>query len=333
MRSKLPLLDVKGRKIVYELYKDCRSSSTHIAKTVGLSREAVDYRIHSLEHQGIITEYIALVDTPRLGYSTYNIYLNLQDCDDSDEKKIRTYLVDHPYTKWVVSCSGRWDIIVSVAAQDASHLNEFLHELVSTFNNKIKFYDILSTLGVHKDADISLVIRESIPTLKKGFAATPPSTILALDTTDKTILSALSTNARANIVDIARSTKLTPEGTRYRIKKLVDDGTIRGFRAVLDVTKLGHLWYMLLIETSPLPHDVERTFETFCQSHKNIFFSDKLLGKWQIRVEILADDHEHLNKVMRDVRNLLSHYLRSYELIIIFKEWKQVSFTNGMGMN
>ncbi|MBI4918669.1 hypothetical protein HY837_01975, partial [archaeon] len=104
-------------------------------------------------------------------------------------------------------------------------------------------------------------------------------------------------------------------------------------RAVLDVTKLGHLWYMLLIETTPMPKEMEQKFETFCQLQKNIFFSDKLLGKWQIRVEILADDHQHLNKVMREVRNLLSDYIRSYELIIVFEELKQVSFTSGMIKN
>ncbi len=323
-------LDVKGRKILYELYKDCRSTSSQIAKIVGLSREAVDYRINVMEKEGVVKKYITLVDTPRLGYLTYNVYFNLQDCDDKDEAEIKNYLVNHEFTKWVVACSGKWDLAVAFAARDTSHLNDMIYNLTSKFQNKIKFYDILSTLGVYKDADISLVIREIITNPKKGFPTVPPQKLHKLDDTDLKILSSLSESARSNVVDIAKKIKLTPEGTSYRIKKIVNEGLIRGFRSVIDVTKLGHLWYMLLIETAPMPQEIENKFETFCQMQKNIFFSDKLLGKWQIRVEILADDHQHLNKVMREVRNILSQYLRSYELIVVFDELKQVSFTKGM---
>ncbi|MBI4919008.1 AsnC family transcriptional regulator, partial [archaeon] len=234
-------LDLKGKKILYELYQDCRVPSNHIAKNVGLSREAVDYRIKVLEKEGGIHKYITLVDTPRLGYLTYNVYINLQNCSEKDEKEIINYVVNHSFTKWVVTCSGQWDLAISVAARDTQHLNEILYEFTAKFKNKIKFYDILSTLGVYKDADIALVIRDNITIPKKGFTATPPKELPKLDETDMKILSLLSMNARENIVNIAQKVNLTPEGTSYRIKKMVKDKIIRGFRAVLDVTKLGHL--------------------------------------------------------------------------------------------
>ncbi len=322
--------DLKNKKILYELYQDCRVPSKHIAKKVGLSREAVDYRVKVLEKEEVIREYITLVDTPRLGYLTYNVYVNLQNCTEADEKEIVAYLVKHPFTKWVVNCSGQWDLALAIAAKDTGHLNNILYDFTGKFKNKIKFYDILSTLSVYKDADVSLVIRDNITIPKKGFTAVPPQELYKLDETDMKILSELSTHARENIVNIAKEIDLTPEGTSYRIKRLVKEKVIRGFRAVLNVTKLDHLWYMLLIETTPLPKEIEQKFEMFCQLQKNIFFADKLLGKWQVRVEILADDHQHLNKVMREVRNVLSDYIRSYELIIVFDELKQVSFTEGM---
>ncbi|PIN82018.1 hypothetical protein COV11_00130 [Candidatus Woesearchaeota archaeon CG10_big_fil_rev_8_21_14_0_10_30_7] len=324
------MLDLKGKKILYELYRDCRATSKHIAKKVGLSREAVDYRIKIMEKEGIIHNYITLIDTPRLGYLTYNVYINLQNCTEKNEKEIITYLTNHPFTKWVVNCSGQWDLAIAIAAKNTGHLNDILYEFTGKFKNKIKFYDILSTLSVYKDADVSLVIRDNITEPKKSFSGVPPEDVYKLDNTDMNILSALSMNARSNIVDIASKVNLTPEGTSYRMKRMIKNGLIRGFRAVLDVTKLGHLWYMLLIETTPLPKDIEKKFATFCQLQKNIFFTDKLLGKWQMRVEILADNHQHLNTVMREIRNVLSEYVRSYELIIVFEELKQVSFTKGM---
>ncbi len=323
-------LDVKNKKILYELYNNCRTPSSHIAKKVGLSREAVDYRIGVLEKEGVIRKYITLVDTPRLGYLAYNVYINLQDCTEEEEKEIVQFLVKHPFTKWVVTCSGQWDVAIAFAAKDPTHLHNMLYELTNLFQHKIRMYDILSTLSLYKDADIALVIREIITNPHRGFPTVPPQKLHKLDETDVKMLSLLSEHARMSLVDIAREVGLTPEGASYRMKKLCSENLIRGFRAVIDVTKLGHLWYMLMIETTPLPPEMESKFEMFCQTQKNIFFVDKLLGKWQIRVEILADDHHHLNKVMRDVRNVLSRYVRSYELLVVFDELKQVSFTKGM---
>ena len=38
-------LDLKDRKILYELDLNCRQSNAQIGKKVGLSRKVVDYRI------------------------------------------------------------------------------------------------------------------------------------------------------------------------------------------------------------------------------------------------------------------------------------------------
>ena len=43
-------LDIKDKKILYELYTNARQSNNSIAKKIGLSREAIDYRIKNLEN-------------------------------------------------------------------------------------------------------------------------------------------------------------------------------------------------------------------------------------------------------------------------------------------
>ena len=48
-------LDLKDRKILYELDSNSRQPLSQIAKKVGLSKEVVNYRIRRLEDQKIIT--------------------------------------------------------------------------------------------------------------------------------------------------------------------------------------------------------------------------------------------------------------------------------------
>ena len=53
-------IDLKDRKILYQLDLNCRQSNTQIGKKVGLSKQVVDYRIKQMEENGI-TEKLLLM--------------------------------------------------------------------------------------------------------------------------------------------------------------------------------------------------------------------------------------------------------------------------------
>jgi len=63
-------LDLKDRKILYELDLNCRQSNAQIGKKVGLSKEVVKYRIKRMEEEGIISGYWTEIDSYRLGYTS-----------------------------------------------------------------------------------------------------------------------------------------------------------------------------------------------------------------------------------------------------------------------
>ena len=50
-------LDLKDRKILYELDFNARQTDSEIAKKVKLSREVVNYRISRLQKNGIIRNF------------------------------------------------------------------------------------------------------------------------------------------------------------------------------------------------------------------------------------------------------------------------------------
>ena len=72
-------LDLKDRKILYELDLNCRQSNTQIGRKVGLSRKVIEYRIKQMEEDGIIKNYWTEFNTFKLGYNCYRIYINFQD--------------------------------------------------------------------------------------------------------------------------------------------------------------------------------------------------------------------------------------------------------------
>jgi Lrp/AsnC family leucine-responsive transcriptional regulator len=60
-----------------------------------------------------------------------------------------------------------------------------------------------------------------------------------LDRTDRKILDLLARDGRLPVTDLARAVGLSKSPCQVRLKRLQDDGYIRGFRAVLDPTRLG----------------------------------------------------------------------------------------------
>ena len=64
-------LDLKDRKILYELDINARRSDSEIAKKVGLGRDVVRYRIQRLQREGYINYFMTLLNTMKLGYDWY----------------------------------------------------------------------------------------------------------------------------------------------------------------------------------------------------------------------------------------------------------------------
>ena len=106
-------LDIKDKKILWELNSNCRQTNSEIAKKILLSPEAVLYRIKKLENGGIITQYQTIIDLSKLGIVQFKICLSLQYLDKEKIEKIIDKLKKEEKVKWIVSTQGNWDLILS----------------------------------------------------------------------------------------------------------------------------------------------------------------------------------------------------------------------------
>lgn len=68
---------------------------------------------------------------------------------------------------------------------------------------------------------------------------TTPERALALDRIDHRIVDELRVDGRLSINELARRVGLSKTPCQVRLKRLLDSGVIRGFRAVVDPQKLG----------------------------------------------------------------------------------------------
>ena len=88
LNQKFATLDLKDRKILYELDVNARQSASGIGKKVGLIKQVVTYRINKLLDIGIIQKFYTILDTSKLGLTTYKIFLRLQKTNVTKQNDI-----------------------------------------------------------------------------------------------------------------------------------------------------------------------------------------------------------------------------------------------------
>src|SRR3989338_3636047 len=131
------LLDLKDRKILFELEQNSRQSLGKIAKKVGLKKETVFHRIKSLEIRGIIKKYLTEINISKLGYQFYPVLIKYQATTPQKEEEIYNYLKKNKYMAWLTTCEGAWDINFTLITRGNRQLNEFMDEFLSLYGSHI----------------------------------------------------------------------------------------------------------------------------------------------------------------------------------------------------
>lgn len=319
-------LDTKDKKILSELCKNARTPSTKIAKAAGLSREVVDYRIKSMIKKGIIQSFITLVDTSKLGYSAYTLFLQLQNSDENIEAKIMSYLQKQPSILFISKSLGGWDIAVIFCAKNIEEFNSIITNISKTFSKYIRNLDTL----VNK-CEYSAVIPKIIQ--KTEFIEIPEISkeTVEIDKKDIKILEALADNARAKIVDISKDLNISSDSVIYRIRNLSKRGIIKGFRPVINTSKFKCLRYVIVFELQSSKTEKEKNeFIGFLKELLYTSYIFECIGKYEIYVYFVIKEPENLRNILMEIKNKFTKLVKDYIILHMFEEYKNDYFSVGL---
>lgn len=311
-------LDLKDRKILYELDRNCRQSNAQIAKKVGLSKQVVNYRINKLEKQNIIKKYVAQLNIPKFGFLSYKVMFQLQNVSPEKEQEIIEHIQNNPHVHWLVSCFGKWDLIFTFSSKTIMDFNRNLNNLLKLFEPFVKDKKILLITDLYHFTRSYLIVKKEKDF--SHFGGEPEK--IKLDDIDLEIIKILSENARKNIVDIVSQLKTTVDIIRYRIKKLIDNKIIQSFRAVINRELLGYQYWNVLIKTKNLTDEKEKQLIYYLKQTPNIVFTSKYMDDFTFGFELEVKNIEELNNILMDFRYKFSDVVESYETILFFKEHK-----------
>lgn len=322
MSKGLQELDAIDYKILNVLTRSSIISSSSLAKLVSSSREVVDYRIKKLESTGVIKNFVGVVNTSKLGYKTFNFLFELQSLENSMLEKFENFLINHSLVKFVSQTLGSWEYEVSVMAKDVEQLSKFLDQLHNDFAGMIKENNFHLRTKTFKSENYSTLFGNPIklPKLKKIVHNSKHE----IDDVDLKILNMYSENSKISVSEISKLAKLTLDKARYRLNFL-KKYYVLGSKANIDVSKFGYNYYSVVLKINNLDKKNEAKLKELLKSMDCVLFSLKILGRWDLRLQVLAKNQEDFQNIIQKLREHIGRDLHSYEFCLRMKQLKRVS--------
>lgn len=122
-------LDAIDRRILRTLMSNARISNQKLAESVSLSSTPCWNRVRALETQGVISEYVTILNQEALGLpDTVIIEVTLDRHDDEIFKRFGDALAELPEVMEAYLVTGDYDYLIKVAVAGTAGYERFLRE-------------------------------------------------------------------------------------------------------------------------------------------------------------------------------------------------------------
>ncbi|PIN76687.1 hypothetical protein COV17_01540 [Candidatus Woesearchaeota archaeon CG10_big_fil_rev_8_21_14_0_10_36_11] len=315
-------LDKKDTKILSLLAENARTSYTQIAKKVGLSRDAIRYRIKNLAVKGILQGSRVVIDTTKFGYDTYHLFLQLKLPSKEKEADTIQKLQGHNFVKTVIAFSGKFDVELSIIAKNVYEFNTRLDIILNDCYPLVQNYEVLIIIAPH----LNLVFPQSFVSSKSEIQKKRNVGVAPHDKKDMAILNILANDAIKPYYSIANSVGLSADAVTHRVRKMKDNGIITNFVPIINYTGLSYSIYALLLRFTDLHKEKKDTLQELLQVDKNTLWAVHCIGKYNTIIYLCVKNTEEVHDTLNNIRRHFPEAVSDYEILIAKEEHKYTYF-------
>ncbi len=303
-------LDSIDRKILAELDRNARISYSELGKRIRVAKETVKYRIANLEKQGIITEYYTVLNLSKLGFTMYRPYLRLQNTNAEIEKKMDEYLISSKNVAIFFKINGPFHIVLAVWAYDLWDYERFWFEFKQKFGAYLAEYQ-LSQITEYLEFTRPYFLPKTGEIEKQVFTTVSKTEAEQLDELDYRLLGFISNNARASLVEIAKTLRASIVTARQHMKKLIDKKVILGFRATIDLNKLGKEYYK--VDLWLRNFEQRGKIDSFVKSLPNVAYTERTVVTSDIEFDLEVSGFDEFIKIMNLIKERFPDDILDYK--------------------
>lgn len=309
-------LDLKDRKLLCELDKNSRQSSTQISKRIKLNKNTTNFRTNRLIKEKYILGFYPSIDISKLGYFAFRIYFKFINTTPANEKEILSKLKTNKLVGVVAELDAIYDVMFMVIVKDIYEFDNFWQ----SFKEKYRKYFWKEKINV-----ITKIIHLKRHYLLKNKILSTAEIVGGekkekFDEKDIKILSLLSKNCRIPILTISDKLKIPPKTIAFRIKQLEKKGIIQGYRVNLNLTKLGYSYYKINFRFRKNPK-IEELIK-YAKYNPNIIFVNFTISDYDFEIDVEIENKEKLINLINKIKTKFKQVM-DYE-IMIFRKYHKI---------
>jgi Lrp/AsnC family leucine-responsive transcriptional regulator len=293
-------IDLKDRKILYQLDLNCRQSNNQIGRKVGLSKEVVNYRIKRMQDKGIIKCFWTSINSLRLGYYAFRIYMNFLDVSPDIKNEIIRYFKNYRNVWTLQSAKGPVDLSAVIWANDVYNFNIFWNKTLDRYGNFFEKYSV-SILTQANCLKRSYLLKEGTDKSDRVFYTISCfGEPVKIDKLDYKLLNEIADNARIPLLKLAEKLNSSSQTINYRIKNLIKKEIILAFRVDIDISYLN--LQNCMIDIYLKDHTKGNKIKDYLKQNPYVdYIMDMTIGWCDINFELLVKNFNSLTKIIDDI--------------------------------
>ena len=313
-------IDLKDRKILYELDLNSRQSFRNIGRKVGLSKDVVADRVKKLKENGIIIRFFTYYDILQLGFNFLRFYFKFQYVTPEIKKEIINQFMNDNNVNNLFSTEGSYDLGVLMMVKNISDIYPLWKKTLEKYGDYFSQQIFSAYMGELIYGQGFLLDGIEIPNrtpLRKNWGK------VKIDDLDLEILKLLVVDSRIPTVEIAKKLNSNVTTINSRIKNLIKLRVILGFTVELNLDKLGYQHWKVDFYLS----EYTKTSQIIRYIEKNplLYCVDYTIGYADLELEINVRDINQLHDFIEDLHSKFPKIIRNYSYFHVVKFYKWYS--------
>jgi len=316
-------IDLKDKKILYELDRNSRQSNKQIAKKVGLSEQVVGNRIRRLQEWGIIEYFFVKTNPSVLGYMHIKIYLRLHNITKEKEGELLNDLNNPKNIYWLSSLRGKYDLVASIYAKNIAEFSKKYEEIFGKWGDYILGRNVIVLERAFTYTKAYLLQNQKSEEVVYSIGEEKE---IQLDKTDHDFLKLLNKEGRKSLIDIAKQLKVSADTIKYRLNNLRKRGIITGFGVKIDYKKLDNHYYLIFLKLQNMNLQKYTKLESLARINKNVIIFIKTIGDHDIELEVETTNNDELDELMKTLRDHFVSEIKDYEILEVTREHRMTYY-------
>jgi DNA-binding Lrp family transcriptional regulator len=232
------------------------------------------------------------------------------------EKEIINYFTSQKLTWWTISAEGRFDLALIMWVKDINDFYSFWEETLKRFRDYFmeQQFSVYIQLYTYR---YSYLLDDMNKSDRTKFEITGGGAQVIIDELDFRLLRLIAPHARMPVKEIAQRLNATVAVVNYRIKKLIKEGVIQGFRSDIDLAKLGYQFFKADIDLKD--YRQRGKIINYAKINPHLVRIDKSVGISDLELEYHVQSLDQFHLIMKDLINKFPDIIKTYKYVYASK--------------